>query len=631
MAGSLHARWFAVYVEPPRARQLPKGAQARLSQNLRLAEQLGGEAVTLSGENPSEELLRFARQHNINKIILGKPVASRLRDRFRSSLVDQMVRLSGDIDVYVTAGDPERLESLPQKQPLPSPQVSSFAAAAGVTLVTTWVAWLLFGRDQLPDVVMVYLLGIILVSARSTLGASVASAFLSVAAFDFVFVPPYLTFAVGDFRHVVTFVVMFVVAVVISGLTQRIRNQASAAREREGRTAALYALSRELTAAQGSARVREIAGGHLERVFNSRVAVFTPGLGGRLQRTYATPELGEVSDRDTSVSEWVWSNRQEAGIGTRTLPGGTALNVPLMAAGGIVGVLSLSPEQPERFDDLEQRRLVDAFAAQLAMAMERAELAEQTEKARREVEAEQLRSSLLSSVSHDLRTPLAVITGSASTLLENNPGVDAGTRRDLMQTILEEAERLNRLIRNLLDMTRLESGAVKVKKEWLPLEEVVGSALERLDARLVNREVSIDLPADLPLVPCDALLVELLLINLLENAAKYSEAKIELKATLLSGEVLVEVNDRGSGIPRDQELRVFEKFHRAVREGSPGGVGLGLAISRAVVAVHGGRIWAQNREGGGASFRFTLPIEGEPPKLTDAEALESEQGSELPP
>jgi two-component system sensor histidine kinase KdpD len=630
MAASLHARWFAVYVEPPRARQLPKAAQARLSQNLRLAEQLGGEAITLSGEKPSEELLRFARQHNITKIILGKPVVSRLRDRFKSSLVDQMVRLSGDIDVYVTAGDPERLDSVPERVPLPAPHLPSFVAAGVVTLLTTTVAWLLFGRDQLPDVVMVYLLGIMLVSARSTLGVSVVSAFLSVAAFDFVFVPPYLTFAVGDFRHVVTFAVMFVVAIVISGLTQRVRNQASAARDREGRTAALYALSRELTAALGSERVREIAGGHLERVFGSRVSVFTPGPGGRLQRTYASPGLAEVSEREMSVSEWVWSNRQEAGLGTRTLPGGTALNVPLMAAGGIVGVLSLSPEQPDRFDDLEQRRLVDAFAAQLAMAMERAELAEQTEKARREVETEQLRSSLLSSVSHDLRTPLAVITGSASTLLENNLGVDESTRRDLMQTILDEAARLNHLIRNLLDMTRLESGAVKVRREWLPLEEVVGSALERLDTRLVSRDVFVDLPADLPLVPCDAILVELLLINLLENAAKYSEGKIELKATLLSGEVLVEVNDRGSGIPPDQELRVFEKFHRAVREGSPGGVGLGLAISRAVVAVHGGRIWAQNREGGGASFRFTLPIEGEAPKVAEMEAPDAERAGGLP-
>jgi two-component system sensor histidine kinase KdpD len=417
MASSLHARWFAVYVEPPRARRSPKSAQARLSQNLRLAEQLGAEVITLTGDSASEELLSFARRHNVTKIIVGKPIAARLRERFRSSLVDRLVRDSRDIDVYVTAGDPEHLESALEPAPRPAADVPGFAAAAGMTLLTTGAAWLLFGRDQLPDVVMVYLLGIILIAARFPLGASVVSALFSVAAFDFVFVPPYLTFAVGDFRHVVTFIVMFVVAVVISGLTQRIRSQAVTAREREARTAALYALSRELTAAQGSVRVLEVASGHLERVFDSSVAVFTPGAGGGLQRAYASASLGEASERELSLSAWVWANRQEAGLGTRTLPGASALHVPLMAAGGIVGVLSLSPRDPDRFDDLEQRRQVDAFAAQLAMAMERADLAEQTEKARRDVESEQLRSSLLSSVSHDLRTPLAVITGTASTLL----------------------------------------------------------------------------------------------------------------------------------------------------------------------------------------------------------------------
>jgi two-component system sensor histidine kinase KdpD len=263
--------------------------------------------------------------------------------------------------------------------------------------------------------------------------------------------------------------------------------------------------------------------------------------------------------------------------------------------------------------------------------MERAELAEQTEKARRDVESEQLRSSLLSSVSHDLRTPLAVITGTASTLLESKQGLDEATRRDLMQTILDESARLNRLIRNLLDMTRLESGAVKVKKEWLPLEEVVGSALDHLDARFASREIAVNLPADLPLLACDAILIELVLINLLENAAKYSDGPIELEAKLCPGEVRVGVVDRGPGIPAGQELRVFEKFHRAVREGSPGGVGLGLAISRAIVAAHGGRIWAENRGGGGASFSFTLPLEGEAPKLRELDALEPALRGEAAP
>ncbi|HVR20467.1 MAG TPA: sensor histidine kinase KdpD, partial [Polyangiaceae bacterium] len=615
MAGALHARWFAVFVEPVRARPLPPAAQARLSQNLRLAEQLGAEVVTLSGEDAPDEILRFARERNITKVIVGKPAAHRLRDRFRPSLVDRIVRRSGDIDVYVTAGDPEPDQAAPDKQVHAPPDVPSFVAAAVATVVTTGVAFLLFGRDQLPDVVMVYLLGIMLVSSRHGFAASIFAAFLAVAAFDFFFVSPFLTFAVADLQHVVTFAVMFLVAIVISGLTQRIRNQAAAARHREERTRVLYELSRELAGTQGALRVIEVSARHIEKVFASRVSVFTPGPNGKLVRAYGSPELEGPSERDLSIGQWVWSNRQEAGLGTLTLPSGQTLYMPLMASGAIVGVLGLMPEELNRFESIEQRRQVDAFAVQMALAMERAELAEETERARREVETEQLRSSLLSSVSHDLRTPLAVITGSASTLVESSRSIDEATRLDLMKTILEEAERLNRLIRNLLDMTRLESGTVKVSKEWLSLEEVVGAALNRVDSRLAGREVRVDLSPDLPLVPFDAVLIEQALINLLENAAKYGNGPIEIAAALMKGEVMVEVADRGPGIPSGEEARVFEKFHRAVRDGGPSGVGLGLAICRAIVAAHGGRIWVQNRDGGGASFRFSLPIEGEAPKL----------------
>jgi two-component system, OmpR family, sensor histidine kinase KdpD len=629
MASALHARWFAVYVEPRRARKLPATAQAQLSRNLRLAEQLGAEVVTLSGEDAPNEILLFARERNITKLIVGKPSAHRLRDRFRVSLVDRMVRQSGDIDVYVTAGDREPEERVPVAVERAPIQLPSFLAAGLVSAVATAVAFVLFGDDQLPDVVMIYLLGIMVVSSRHGLVPSVFAAFLSVAALDFFFVPPLFTFAVADFRHAVTFTVMFLVAVVISGLTQRVKNQAQAARQREARTLSLYGLSRELAATQGSQRVVEVSTRHLEQVFQSKVSVFTPGSSRSLARIYASPGMEQASERESSISQWVWSNQKEAGVGTTTLPSLPTLYIPLVASGGIVGVLGLQPEEPDRFDSLEQRRQVDVFASHMALAMERAQLAEETERARRTVETEQLRSSLLSSVSHDLRTPLAVITGAASTLVQGESSIDQATRLDLMKTILEEAERLNRLIRNLLDMTRLDSGTVKVKKEWLALEEVVGAALNRLDARLAEREVRVELPADLPLVPFDAVLIEQALINLLENAAKYSQGQIEVRASAAAAEVMVEIADRGPGIEPGQEDRVFEKFHRAVREGGPSGVGLGLAICRAIVAAHGGRIWVQNRDGGGASFRFALPIQGEPPTLVPVEMAEQNQGEQL--
>jgi two-component system sensor histidine kinase KdpD len=625
MASSLHARWFAVYVERPSARQLPKAMETQLSQNLRLAEQLGAEVVTLSGNNATDEILRFARERNISKLIVGKPVAGGLPDRFRASLVDQIVRKSRDIDVYVTAGDADddvkRTPEKPERAPV---HVPSLVAAGLVSAVSTGITLLLFGRDQLPDVVMIYLLGIMLVSSRFGLGASTLAAFLSVAAFDFFFVPPYFTFAIADFRHATTFITMFVVAIVISGLTQRIRNQAAAARERELRTASLYELSRELAGAQSSQSVISAAASQVEKAFQSQVTVLMPVPGGSMRRAYASEGASEVSERELSVARWVLTNVREAGLGTSTLPGGGTLYVPLSASGGgVVAVLGLTPEDPQRFDHIEQRRRVDAFAAQMALALERAMLSEETEKARREIEAEQLRSSLLSSVSHDLRTPLAVITGSTSTVLQGGSSLPESTRQDLLKTVLEEAERLNRLIRNLLDMTRLESGAVKVKKEWLPLEELVGSALGRLDARLTGRDVHVDLPRDLPLVPCDAVLIEQTLINLLENAAKYSAGAVDVSAAVRGSEVIVEIADRGPGIVAGEETRVFEKFHRAAREGSTEGVGLGLTICRAIVSAHGGRIWVQNRAEGGASFQFALPIEGEAPKLAVTEPGES--------
>jgi two-component system sensor histidine kinase KdpD len=497
-----------------------------------------------------------------------------------------------------------------------------YAVACLIPALATVLSLVMFGRDQLPDVVMTYLLGIMLVSGRSGLAPSILAAFLSVAAFDFFFVQPYLTFAVGDVRHTVTFAVMFVVAVVISGLTQRIRNEASAARERELYTASLYALSRDLAAAQELDSVITAAAKQLESVFQCSVSVFTPGRSAGLQRSYASASVGATSERDLSVAQWVLRNQREAGLGTTTLPGGTTLYLPLVASSGIMGVLGLSPDDPGRLGQAGQRRRVDAFAAQMALAMERARLADEADRARREMEAEQLRSSLLSSVSHDLRTPLAVITGATGTLLQGG-ALDEATRQDLLKTILEEAERLNRLIRNLLDMTRLESGAVKVKKEWLSLEEVVGSALNHMDARFQAREVSVALPKDLPLVPGDPVLLEQLLINLLENAAKYSEREIEISASLNPGEVVVEVSDHGPGIAAGEEEHIFDKFYRSSHRASREGVGLGLTICRAITTAHGGRIWAHNRDGGGAAFHFTLPLGGTPPPVALSEAAEA--------
>jgi two-component system, OmpR family, sensor histidine kinase KdpD len=620
MAAGLRARWFAVMVETPQTLRLPAADRARVSTNLRLAEQLGAETVTLTGEHAAGEILGFAREHDVTKIVVGKPRARRWRDRLTTPFVDELILGSGsEIDVFVTAGESEaRGPSAPRARREQAEHAGGYAAAAGAIALATALSALVFGRSDLPDVVMIFLLGVVMVSIRFGRRAAVLAAALAVLAFDFFFTPPYYTFTVADLRYVVTFGVMLVVALIVTGLTQRVRDQAQISHRTERRTAMLYAMSRELARTQGQNALIHVATSHIETALECKVMLFQRGADGALALSYATPGLPAPSTRELGLASWVWSNRREAGHGTSTVPAENGFFLPLVASSSAadpIGVLGLIAENPERFSDPEQQRLADAFAAQMAMALERATLATETEHARVAVETERLRSTLLSSVSHDLRTPLAVMKGAATTLADDGGRLARAKRRELLDTLIEETNRLERLIQNVLDMTRLESGSVVIKKEWQAVEEVVGAALNRVEILLGNRPVTTRVPGDL-LAPFDAVLIEQLLVNLLENAAKHTPpgTAIEVAAHQLEGEVEVEVADHGPGLPPGEEQRVFDKFHRTGPNANRGpGVGLGLAICRAIVLAHGGRIQAGARPGGGASFRFTIPLEGLPP------------------
>jgi two-component system sensor histidine kinase KdpD len=405
---------------------------------------------------------------------------------------------------------------------------------------------------------------------------------------------------------------MFVVAFIISNLTLGTRTLAEAARLRERRTAALYGLSRELVQERKKERLGEITAKHISELFSSRVAVLLPEDEKRLTQVASFPGSFLLDEKDFSVAQWVFDHQKPAGLGTDTLPSAKTLYLPLNASSGIVGVVGIQPEIAiERFDSV-QSQLLESFANQAAMAFERVFLAKQAQNALMQAEKEALRNTLLSSISHDLRTPLSAITGAVSTLLQKNTALKPETRLDLLETIQEEADHLNRIIRNVLDMMRLESGAVTIKKEWQSLEEIVGLVLNRLSEKLKHYSLTTRIPRSLPLILGDGVLLEQVLMNLFENAMKYTppESSLELLASVQEKTILVELADRGPGIPSDQLENIFQKFVRGHLQAE--GAGLGLVICRSIVAGHGGRIWAENRPGGGAIFRFTLPIEGQP-------------------
>jgi two-component system sensor histidine kinase KdpD len=483
--------------------------------------------------------------------------------------------------------------------------------AAAIVALATLASVLL--RDTLAptNLAMIYLGGVVAVAMRCSRWISVTVSFVSVAAFDFFCVPPYLTFAVSDYQYVFTFAGMLVVALVISTQTARLREHADQAAVREARTEALYRLSSRLA---GETRVFEAARAAAtlaEEVFGARVVVFLPE-DGRLSFRRRTSDLLPVPPSEESIAQWVFDHGHKAGLRTGTFPDATALYIPLRGARETFGVLAVLPDPQNRIFAPEQQQLLEVFAGQTALAIERTLSQRAEEETRVHMQTEQMRSSLLSAMSHDLRTPLASITGAASTLRSQGDRVPFETRQDLLQSISDEADRLSRLVGNLLDMTRFESGGVELRRDFYPLEEIVGTVLQRMEPQLVGRTVSTDLSENLPLVFVDDVLLGQVLWNLLENAAKYTPpgTPLELGAFEQETAVIIEIRDRGPGVPPGEEEHIFEKFYRG-RSGNVSdhvrGAGLGLPICRAIVQAHRGTIQALPRSGGGTIFRIHLP------------------------
>jgi two-component system, OmpR family, sensor histidine kinase KdpD len=499
----------------------------------------------------------------------------------------------------------------------PYVRLAEYVRASAVVATATAVAAAARAILHVPDVEMLFLLAVMIVALTSTRRASIFSAVLAVASFDFFFVPPPYTLTVADARYVLTFAMMLGVSVVIGTLTLRLREQRRAAVVREQRTSALYALSRELAGAAdaagvGSACVRAIAKG-----FDCEVIFLTVNARDSIERAAAQPPETSLAPSERAVAQWAVEHGRAAGRGTDTLDGEPVLALPLRTWGDVLAVIAVRLPLARRLapDDREQ---LEALGRQAALALDRVRLADEARAAALRAKTEELRSGLLSSVSHDLRTPLAAITGAGTLLLERDT-TDPALRDELTTTIVEEAERLERLVSNLLDMTRLQSGIFEPRREWVPLVEVVGSALNRLDRALTDRRVVTDIPDDLPLLSIDPVLVEQLFVNVLENASKYTppRSEIRMRAAQDGRTLVVDVTDFGPGVPAGEEEHIFERFHRVAPAGVRG-AGLGLAIARAIAQVHGGRLTASNGPAGGAVFRLTLPLL-EPP-ATSAEA-----------
>jgi len=511
-----------------------------------------------------------------------------------------------------------QLEAVSRKIP-----TREYVWAGFIVAVCTVVSLLLRPHVNAANLVMVYFVGVLLVATRFSRRVAMLTSVLSVAAFDFFCVPPYLTFVVADYEYLVTFAVMFLVAFLITAMTARIRLQTAAALDREAQTNALYRLSTELA---GHSRVFEIAraaAALAQETFRLKTTIFLPD-DGKISFSRRTSDHLYVPSVEQSIAQWVFERGQNAGKGMSTLPGASALYIPIKSADKMLGVMAVIPN-PVMGDAVpsEQQHLLEVFANQTGLAIERTIAASAAHSAEVRVETETMRTSLLSAVSHDLRTPLASITGAAETLRTHWNRLEGDTRDELLQSVTDEADRLNRLLNNLLEVTRLESG-VHLHKESFPLEEVIGAALHRLQRQLTGRQVKTDIPADLPMVSIDDVLMEQVFVNLIENAVKYTPdgSGIEIAACARDDVVEVEVRDSGPGFIQGHEERIFDKFFRG-RTDNIRGAGLGLAICRAIVEAHGGAIRAQNRTGGGAIIHFSIPMSDSGFALLSARRSES--------
>ncbi|MEI6310190.1 MAG: sensor histidine kinase KdpD, partial [bacterium] len=610
LAEETHAEWFAVVVETPRSAPLSRDQQDQVQRTLRLAEELGARVKMLSGNSVAETILQYATKHNISKIVMGSAPHPRWKEILFGTVSQQIIRLAGAIDVYVInqySQVPKSQQEAPQTQARRVLHLRPYLGSLLLVGLATLIGWVLHNNLAPINLVVFYLVVVVLAAFFQGRGPAIFASIVSVLAFDFFFVPPQMTLRVTDSEYLLTFLGLLVVGLVVSTLASRVRKQVETARRREENTAALYALSRDLATSSTREGVNQAVLHNISQTFRRATALLISEEG--VLRISAQSQGFLFGSNEMAVAGWAFEHRQPAGRGTETLPSASGYYLPMVTARGTWGVLGVQPPDPEDLLDAEQRGLLSAFANQAALAVERVELAEAAGRNQVLEATEKLERALLNSISHDLRTPLVSITGVLTTL-EENDYLEAETQHKLVVAAREEADRLNRLVGNLLDMTRIEAGAIRLYPEPVDLEDLVGAALEQLRERLGQRPVTVQAPKNLPSVLLDYPLIVQVLVNIIDNALKYSPPNqpVEISAYLSGTEVAIEVADRGAGIPLEDLERVFDKFYRVQRPESVSGTGLGLSICRGIAEAHGGRIRAANREGGGTMVTVYLPL-----------------------
>ncbi|MGE5390923.1 MAG: ATP-binding protein [Deltaproteobacteria bacterium] len=624
IANGLQAELLAVYVETPRRFPVTEAQKDSLAKNIRLAEDLGAQIVNLTGDDIAEEIIDLARKRNVSQIIMGKPEHTRMWEIINGSVVDRVIRYSKGLSVHVIPGDTTKVEH-------PITEDKSYTRQAGtdlhkpvisviypyvMTIIMMVVLTIIFLNTKrylgLVNISLLYLLPVVISANRWGTKPALFSSAIGIIAFDFLFVPPVFSFTVADIKYVISFAIYVFVALLTAKLSARLKRQIINSRIRENQTSALYGLSRDIAAVDTLDIVLQGIAKKVGEAIEADVSLLLPDENANIALKASSGNTDYLDQSELAVASWVLERGHKAGKGSGTLEGAAALYFPMITEQDIQGVMGVRFQQGVNITDQERMRLLEAFVGLAAMAINRIKLSEETRRVSNLAESERLRTALFNSISHDLRTPLASIIGAVTSLMQKDCVYTPAASDDLLQTIYQGADRMNRFVNNLLDMARLEAGVLKLNKELIDIQDIIGVAVSRMDTQLNQRSFSMTIAPDLPMIEVDFVLIEQVLINLLDNALKYSEYNhsVSIHAGISDGEVLVTVANEGPTISVNDLDRIFDKFYRLSSPRLVSGTGLGLAICKEIIELHGGRIWAENKDSCGVMITFVLPAAG---------------------